>query len=112
MTADHYALVSESCSGSFAARAAVPAAAVRPGHFVWTPHAFKTVAEAELVTKVDTVSGTGIIALLTLEGTGTWLMLCPCPACIASCLLCLRNPQQFVQSALCSEAPPRWTNLP
>jgi hypothetical protein len=84
MTADHYALVSESRSASFAARAAVRAAAVRPGHFVWRPHAFKTVAEPELVTKVDTVSGTGIINPFTLVGTWTWLMLCPRLACIAA----------------------------
>lgn len=60
MTADHYALVSNSRDASFVARAATPAAAVRPGHFVWRPHAVKAFAEPELVTKVDTVSGTGI----------------------------------------------------
>ena len=68
MTADHYALMSDFRAASFAARTAVPAAAVRPGQFVWRPHAFKAFAEPELVTKVDTVSGTGIINPLTLEG--------------------------------------------
>lgn len=68
MTADHYALVSDSRTASFADRTAVPAAAVQPGSFMWTPHAFKTVAEPELVTKVDTVSGNGIINPFTLEG--------------------------------------------
>lgn len=85
MTADHYALVSDSRAASFAARAAIPAAAVRPGHFVWRPHAFKAFAEPELVTKVDTVSGTGIINPFTVEGTGTWPMLCSRPACVAAC---------------------------
>ena len=68
MTADHYALVSDSRAASFGSHAAVPAAAVQPGQFVWRPHAFKADAEPELVTSVDAVSSTGIINPFTLEG--------------------------------------------
>lgn len=68
MTPDHYALVTDTRSAAFAGRKAVAAADVQPGMFVWRTHAFSRTVAPELVIKVDTVTGTGIINPFTLEG--------------------------------------------
>lgn len=72
LTPDHYALVTDTRSAAFAGRKAVAAANVQPGMFVWRTHVFSRTVAPELVIKVDTVTGTGIINPFTLEGVGNF----------------------------------------